>query len=75
MPRDSLHRGLADSIRRLARQRKVSLNKLADFAGISRSHLSRILKCESSPSLAIVARLAAALDVEVAELLTRGRGA
>lgn len=74
MPKDALHRGLAEAIRRLVRRRKLSLNKLADFAGISRSHLARILKCESSPSLAVVAKIAEALDVDVAELLAKSRG-
>jgi DNA-binding Xre family transcriptional regulator len=67
--RDTLHRHVASCIRELARRRAVSLNKLADFADISRSHLARILNGESSPSLSTLRRIAAALDTSTRDLL------
>ncbi len=69
MPKDVLHRHVAARIRELARRRKVSLNKVADFAGISRSQLARVLGCESSPSLATLHRIAAALETTTRDLL------
>lgn len=67
---DALHRQLAASIRRLAEARGTSLNKLADSAGISRSHLARILSGEASPTVAVLGKLARALKVQVEKLLT-----
>ncbi len=69
MPLDALHRHVAARIRELAAQRHVSLNKLSDFAGVSRSHLARILNGESSPSLATLARIAFALDGSTRDML------
>lgn len=47
----------------------MSLNKLADFAGISRRQLARVLDCSASPSLSTVEKIAGALGVTVVELL------
>ncbi len=69
MPKDALHRAVAARIRDLAERRKLSLNKLADFSNISRSHLARILNGESSPSLVVIARIASALEVDARDLL------
>lgn len=44
----ALHRQIAARIREHAKRRKMSLNKLADFAGISRRQLGRILNAEQS---------------------------
>lgn len=69
VPPDGLHRQIAARIREHSRRRKMSLNKLADFAGISRSHLGRVLSCKQSPTAATLAKLAAALDVNTRDLL------
>jgi transcriptional regulator with XRE-family HTH domain len=69
VPKDALHRHLSTRVREIAGRKKVSLNRLADLAGISRSHLARILRGESSPSLAVIGRIADALEVGVRELL------
>lgn len=47
----------------------MSLNRLADFAGISRSQLGRVLRCKQSPTAATLAKIAAALGVATRELL------
>jgi transcriptional regulator with XRE-family HTH domain len=65
----ALHRRIAASIREHAQRQKISLNKLADFAGISRRHLSRVLSSEQSPTVATLEKIAAALDVGVRDLL------
>jgi transcriptional regulator with XRE-family HTH domain len=65
----ALHRRIAASIRAHADRQKISLNKLADFAGISRRQLARVLNCEQSPTVATLEKIAAALDVGVRDLL------
>jgi transcriptional regulator with XRE-family HTH domain len=69
VPSDALHRHVAAQIRALAERRGMSLNKLADFAGISRSHLGRLLRGAHSPTLEMLAKIAAALDAELRDLL------
>ncbi len=69
MPKDALHRHVAARIRELAKRRDMSLNKLADFADISRSHLARILNCESSASLSTLRKIAEALGTNTRDLL------
>jgi len=64
-----MHRFVAAKVREIARRRRMSLNRLADFASMSRSHLGRLLDCEQSPTLATLTRIAAALDVPTRELL------
>lgn len=56
-------------IRELAEGKRLSMNRLADFAGFDRGHLSRIMNRKSSPTLRTLKKIAAALEVEVAELL------
>lgn len=56
------------SILKLAKKRKWSINLLADFAGISRGYLSILLRGQKSPTLRTLEKIAAALEVEVAEL-------
>lgn len=71
MPSDTLHKQIATRIRDLARKRKKSLNVVAELAGISRAHLGRLLKCEQSPTVETLAKVAAALDIEVTDLVKR----
>lgn len=65
----ALHRQIAARIREHAKKRKLSLNKLADFAGISRRQLGRIVNCEQSMMVSTLEKIAGALDVSVRELL------
>jgi transcriptional regulator with XRE-family HTH domain len=65
----ALHRRIAASIREQTQRQNLSFNKLADFAGISRRQLSRVLSCEQSPTIATLEKIAAALDVGVRDLL------
>jgi transcriptional regulator with XRE-family HTH domain len=53
----------------LAEDRGLSINRLADFAGVSRGYLSDVLRQTKAPTLRTIARLAEALDVEPWELL------
>jgi transcriptional regulator with XRE-family HTH domain len=68
VPIDPYHRQLAARIREIADRKKMSLNRLADFADISRSHLGRILRGQS-PKVSTLRKIAAALDVSTRDLL------
>jgi transcriptional regulator with XRE-family HTH domain len=59
----------AANLRRLRHAKRLSQDDLAYEAKVSRSYLSQIEKGAFFASLKIVGRLAAALDVEPAELL------
>jgi DNA-binding phage protein len=56
-------------VRVLAEQRGMPLSILADFAGVSRSHFFDVLAARKSPTLDWLVKVAAALDVDVVELL------
>ena len=59
---------IASQVRALRQQRGLTLQQLADQAGIGRSYLSRLERGEKAPSIATVVRLAEALDVQVSHL-------
>lgn len=63
-----LNRAVAENIKRIRKSKKLSMEKLAAEAGVSRSMLGQIERGEANPSVAILGRLARALKVP-AELL------
>lgn len=65
---DREHRELALQIDRLRVKRGWSQNKLADFAGVSRAQLSRILTGRQSPTYKLLLKIAVGLKVDVCEL-------
>jgi transcriptional regulator with XRE-family HTH domain len=65
----TLEKTLALRVRAVAAARGVALSHVADRAGISRSHLWAVLKCERSATLGMVQRLAEAIGVAPIELL------
>ncbi|APU12224.1 MULTISPECIES: helix-turn-helix domain-containing protein [Actinoalloteichus] len=62
--------GLGARVRGLRTRRGLSRSQLAARSGLSEPHLSRLENGERLPSLHMLARLAAGLDVSLAELLT-----
>lgn len=56
-------------IQSLAGRRRWSGNHLADTAGVSRAQLSRLLTLQTSPTIGLLAKIAAALDVNTRDLL------
>lgn len=56
-------------VRQLAKAKGLSVNRLADFAGVSRGYLSRLLRAEQSPTLDTLEKLAEALGVEARDLV------
>ncbi|MDA0365506.1 MAG: helix-turn-helix transcriptional regulator [Chloroflexi bacterium] len=63
------HLTFGETIRRLRREQKWSLGKLAEETGLSYSYLSRVENDSASPQADAVARLAQALDGDLRELL------
>ena len=53
----------------LAAGKAYSINRLADFSGLSRGYMSLLLRRKNSPSLETLEKIAAALDVTVRDLL------
>jgi len=68
-----LNQAAAENIRRIRRARKLSLERAAAEAGVSRSTLGQIERGEANPSVAVLERLAAALKVPAAEFLRDDR--
>lgn len=67
--KSSTTRRTAQRLRQLAKEKKLSVNRFADFAGVGRGYLSRLLRAEQSPTLDTLEKLAAVLDVEVRDLV------
>jgi transcriptional regulator with XRE-family HTH domain len=62
------HARLAARLSRLRAERGLTLDALAERAGVSRSMISLIERAESSPTAAVLDRLAAGLGVTIASL-------
>jgi len=69
VPKDAVHQYIATRIKTLAGRRNWSGNHLADIAGVSRAQLSRLLTQKTSPTIGLLARIAAALGVRTRDLL------
>ena len=64
-----LRQAFANNLRRLRHAKGISQENLAHEAGINRSYMSKLEKGVSYPGLEIIAKLAATLGCEPAELL------
>ena len=64
----NVHTRLAERLRHLRSERDLTLDALARRAGVSRSMISLIERGESSPTAAVLDRLAAGLGVTIAAL-------
>ncbi|WP_172196004.1 helix-turn-helix domain-containing protein [Saccharibacillus qingshengii] len=60
---------LSQNLKRLRAERKLSLDKLADLTGISKTMLGQIERGESSPSLTTVWKIANGLKVSFTSLI------
>jgi transcriptional regulator with XRE-family HTH domain len=66
---------LAGNLRTFRGRLGLSQEALADRAGLHRTYVGSIERCERNVSIDNIERLANALDVQVAELLRAGRAA
>ncbi|MGD0677772.1 MAG: XRE family transcriptional regulator [Polyangiaceae bacterium] len=66
-----LGRRVAESLRKLRKDRDLSLDELALASGVSRAALSQVETCRSNPSLAVLWKIAVGLNVPFHTLLGR----
>lgn len=64
----SADKRLARRIKDLIAQRKTTAEKVAFEAEISKSYLSAVLRCQKSPTVRTLDKIAHALEVELREL-------
>lgn len=64
-----LNRAVADNIKRIRKSKKLSMERLAEQAGVSRSMLGQIERGEANPSVGTLAKIAKALKVPAEILL------
>jgi len=69
VPKNALHRHIAARIKELSKQRGWSGNRLADFAGVSKAQVARILALQTSPTVATMEKIANALGVKPSDLM------
>lgn len=60
---------LGDTLRRRRRERKLTLQQLADQSGVSRAAISKIERGDSSASTPVLGKLAEALDLSISQLV------
>lgn len=64
-----LNHAVAENLKRIRKGQKLSLERTAELSGVSRSMLGQIERGEANPSVAILAKLAAALKIPAEKLL------
>ncbi len=64
-----LARRVADTLRRLRKERRLSLDQLAQASGVSRAALSQIEGAKTNPTLAVLWKIAVGLGVPFQALL------
>ena len=67
---ENVRHTLSTNIRALRKERKLAQERLALEAGVDRTVVSKIEREVSNPSLEILVKLAAVLDIPVARLLS-----
>jgi hypothetical protein len=68
---DKLHQRLVKRIREIAKRRGLRVSHLPDLAAVSRSHFWEVLALKTSPTLTWIGSIAAALEVDAADLLAK----
>ncbi len=70
---DAIHRRIARNIRARAKARDIMITHLPDRAGVGRSSFFMVMSGKTSPTVRWLAQVAAALDCDVADLITKSR--
>jgi transcriptional regulator with XRE-family HTH domain len=68
IPESGLNQRIAERVRTMRTQRGLTLDGLADRSGVSRSMISSVERGESSPTAALLGRIAAGLGITLASL-------
>lgn len=55
-------------LKRIRKERNITLKRLSETTGISESHLSYIERGEREPTLSILLRIASALNIDIKDL-------
>jgi len=71
---DDRHKRLAYNVRRLAKERRLVLSHVPDFAAVGPRHFWAVMAGERSPTLRWMGQLAGALGVDVRELFRPEEG-
>ncbi len=66
-----LAQAFGTAVRALRSERGIAQEMLANLAGIERSHLGKIERGEHMPTLAIIFKIASALECSTAVLMTQ----
>jgi transcriptional regulator with XRE-family HTH domain len=66
---------IADRLRLEREARDWTLAQVADRSGVSRAMISKIERCEASPTATVLVRLASAFDLTLGSLIARAEGA
>ncbi len=66
---DQLHSIIAENLKRLRKERKLSLDKVAEMTEVSKSMLSQIERGESSPTVSTLWKIATGLHVSFTSLM------
>lgn len=69
---DDLGPALGANLRRLRKQRGLSLERLAQASGVSRAMLGQIENSQSTPTITVLWKVARALDVALTALISPG---
>jgi transcriptional regulator with XRE-family HTH domain len=71
--RERIESEVARLLRAEREKRDLSLNDLADLAGLSRQMVSYIEQEKRNPSLDVLLRITGALDIKLEDLIRRAR--
>ena len=66
---DPLHNAIAENLKRLRKERKLSLDRVAEMTEVSKSMLSQIERGESSPTISTLWKIATGLHVSFTSLM------
>lgn len=62
------------AVRALRTERGIAQETLANLAGIERSHMGKVERGEHAPTLAVIFKIAGALECSTATLMTEAEG-